>query len=80
MPSSPTQAQVQELSSQLEAANDSSRKNDSKLKVQVDNLSKRLLKSLSVQKALRTQLEEKENEFNVVEKQLKKHVDPVQVV
>ncbi|XP_019750269.1 centrosomal protein of 290 kDa-like isoform X2 [Hippocampus comes] len=71
-------AQVQELSSQLEAANDSSRKNDSKLKVQVDNLSKRLLKSLSVQKALRTQLEEKEKEFRVVEKQLKNRVDPAQ--
>ncbi|KAM9814775.1 centrosomal protein of 290 kDa-like isoform 3-T4 [Syngnathus typhle] len=69
---------VQELSEQLEAANDSCRKNDNKLRAQVDNLNKRLQKGLIAQKALRTQLEEKEQELQELEKQLKTRVDPAQ--
>ncbi|XP_049578660.1 centrosomal protein of 290 kDa-like [Syngnathus scovelli] len=69
---------VQELSEHLEAANDSCRKNDNKLRAQVENLNKRLQKGLIAQKALRTQLEEKEQELQELEKQLKTRVDPAQ--
>ncbi|XP_061531859.1 centrosomal protein of 290 kDa-like isoform X2 [Phycodurus eques] len=71
-------AQVQELSDQLEVANDSSRKGENKLKAQVDNLNKKLKRSLSSQKALRTQLEGKEQEFHELEKQIKSRSDPAQ--
>ncbi|XP_077373350.1 uncharacterized protein LOC144016291 [Festucalex cinctus] len=72
------QVQVQTLSEELEAANDSSRKNESRLKAQVDNLNKRLQRSLSTHKVLHTQLEEREQELNQLEKQIKVRVDPIQ--
>ncbi|XP_077423230.1 uncharacterized protein LOC144053076 isoform X2 [Vanacampus margaritifer] len=74
------QVQVQMLTEELEAANNSSRKNNSRLKAQVDNLNKRLQRSLNTQKALRTQLGERDHELNQLEKQIKTRIDPIQVV
>ncbi|XP_077451488.1 centrosomal protein of 290 kDa-like [Stigmatopora argus] len=70
--------QVQELSDQLETINVSSRKNETRLKVQVDILNKKLQRSLNIQKALRTQLEEKEQAFQELGKRIKSRSDTVQ--
>ncbi|XP_057693793.1 centrosomal protein of 290 kDa-like isoform X2 [Corythoichthys intestinalis] len=70
--------QVQDLNDQLETVNVASRKNETRLKVQFDNLNKKLQRSLNIQKALRVQLEEKEQAFQELEKQIKSRSDTAQ--
>nr|XP_061812853.1 centrosomal protein of 290 kDa-like [Nerophis lumbriciformis] len=70
--------QVQDLNDQLETVNVASRKNETRLKVQFDNLNKKLQRSLNIQKALRVQLEEKEQAFQELDKQIKSRSDTAQ--
>nr|XP_061826468.1 centrosomal protein of 290 kDa-like [Nerophis lumbriciformis] len=71
-------AQVQDLSNQLEAAKVCARKSENTLRSRVKGLSKKLQISLTHQKSLQAQKDERELEIRELEKRLKCRGDSVQ--